>query len=99
MRNVPHELVHQPGKDGSDLLPLQRHNQQPDTARDVEPNTTGRDDAARFHIGCRDPSDRESVSPVDVRHRIARFDDARKRRHVDHLIEAAIGRGVREQGS
>ena len=55
-------------------------------AVDVEPNATGRDDAAFVHVHRRNAADGESVTTVAIRHakRVAR--DARQHGHVADLL-------------
>ena len=48
-------------------------------------------------IGRSDPADREPVTPVHIRHRIRRFDDAGQFGDVDHLLQSLVPGQVRDQ--
>ena len=59
--------------------------QKPYAARDIEADTAGGDDPVIVDVGRRHATDRESVSPVHVGHRIRRADNPRQRCHIDYL--------------
>ena len=58
-----------------------------DAAGDVETHATGRDHPTLVGIERRHAADREAVTPMSVRHRERRLDDARQARHPGDLVE------------
>ena len=97
-RDDPVQPVHDCLESGDHLVPVQvPRRQQPDAARDVEPDTAGGQHAVRIHVRGRDAPDREAVPPVHVRHSVGRADDARQGRHVRHLLQRSVAGHGRQQ--
>ncbi len=89
--------VHHLAQHRGQLIGIQVSHEQAHAARDVEPDTARRDHTAVRNIGRRDPTDREPVPPVHIRHRIRRLHDAGQLRDIDHLLQRSVRGQVREQ--
>jgi len=94
---APVELVHECRQPVVELAGLQRRDQQPYPAGDVEAHPSRRDDTTPGHVRGGDTPDREAITPVHVRHGIRGLDDAWQRRHVGHLMQGPVRDDVREQ--
>ena len=89
--DVAVEVVHH-GRQCSivDVVARHRQHHHAHPARDVEPDPSGRDDAAGVDIGRRDASDAEAVTQVQVGHRERCAHDARQHRDVGDLAEGLV---------
>jgi hypothetical protein len=76
-----------------DVIRAQPGVQAAHAAGDIETDAAGRDDPALLGIEGRHAADRETVTPVRVRHRIGMIDDARQGRHVSHLLVNLVVHG------
>ena len=83
------------GKVGKGAL-AEIHPQQPHPAADVIPDAARRDNPLLI-IHCRDPADREPVSPVNIRHRQRLADDARKGCYVCYLLGGFVREYLRKE--
>ena len=61
-----------------------------DTAGDVKPHASGGNDTTDFRIKSRNATDRESVSPVCIRHGIGGANDSWKGGNIDDLLADLI---------
>src|SRR5690606_9978625 len=74
-RRLPGQCVHQLVADLRELRTAEVCTEQSDTARDVEADTAGRDHSPGTDVRSRHTTDREAISPMDVRHGIGGADD------------------------
>jgi hypothetical protein len=89
-----HEAVH--ARRG--LGPGDGRGEQPHAARDVEADPAGRDHAALGRVRGGHAADREAVTPVQVRHRVGRLDDAGQGGDVGHLLQRLVRGPLGQQG-
>jgi hypothetical protein len=73
--HVAEELVHEFAQPRLDLLACEPRRHQSHAAVDVVADAAGRDDSL-IEIKCRDATDREAVTPMDIWHCERRGDDA-----------------------
>jgi hypothetical protein len=67
--------------------------QQSDSAADVESHPARRNHPSGIDVGGSDPTDRESVSPMDVGHRERSSDNSRQFGDIRHLAHSLIAIG------
>src|SRR5690606_123935 len=96
-RRLPGQCVHQLVADLRELRTAEVCTEQSDTARDVEADTAGRDHSPGTDVRSRHTTDREAISPMDVRHGIGGADDPRQRRDVGHLLQRPIPGSLGQQ--